>query len=647
MENIKYNHKQIENKWQSQWENSKQFEAHVDESKPKKYIVPMFPYPSGNIHMGHMRNYTISDVIARYWRNKGHNVCHTIGWDSFGMPAETAAITNNIHPKEWTRSNIDRMRNQMKEMGISFDWSKEISTCEVDYWKWEQKFFIDMWNAGFIERKTGIVNWDPVDESVIANEQVINGRGWRSGAIIEQKEMTQYYFKVTAFAEDMYDTISDMGDWNTRIIKQQKEWIGKSEGYEIKFSNSVICFTTKPNTIMDVKFICVPMDSTNEEKIVGEVTHPISGESIPIWTSKYVIEGYGTGYVMGVPNDDKRDKAFAENHNIQFSEEKNIIDISNYNFITKKTNYKIKDWCISRQRYWGTPIPMIHCTKCGIIPNTNIPVEAPIDVTFNGKGNPISNHPDWKKCKCPKCGTDAEKETDTMDTFVQSSWYFIKYISDFDGNKFNEKSMKYWFPMDYYIGGPEHATSHMIYSRFFWRVFKKMGYIPEDMPSDPFKKVICQGMVQSGGKKMSKSAGNGVSPDEIIDKWGADICRMYIMFAGPPEQDMEWSDKNIVGVSRFINKFWDGQFKIRDMVSTPTEFDKFAINQINQMSDRIEKVYEKNYNFNTIIAFSMSIYNAISKTSDPQIWKDGYEAIIKAISPICPHVCDEIKSNMK
>lgn len=538
-----YNPKEIEPKWQSKWDADKSFESSNDFTKPKKYIVPMFPYPSGNIHMGHMRNYTISDVIARYWRNKGYNVCHPIGWDSFGMPAETAAIQRGIHPQTWTRANIENMKDQMKKMGISFDWSKEISTCEVDYWKWEQKFFIDMWNAGFIERRVGVVNWDPIDQSVIANEQVINGRGWRSGAIIEQKEMTQYYFKTTMFADEMHDDIKEIeAEWPEIITKQQRNFI--------------------KNGIQK-----------------GDINIPFS------------------------------------------------------------------DWCISRQRYWGTPIPMIHCKVCGVVPNTNFPVEAPMDVQFNGKGNPMANHPTWKNCECPKCGGEAEKETDTMDTFVQSSWYFIRYISEFNGVNFNEESMKYWFPIDYYIGGPEHAVSHMIYSRFFWRVFKKMGYIKSDMPKDPFKRVICQGMVKSGGKKMSKSAGNGVSPDDIIEKWGADVSRMYIMFAGPAEQDMEWSDQNIVGISRFINKFWTGQFK--QMVHVPdVKSEEIARQKIKTMKERIVQVYEGSYKFNTVVAFAMEVYNAISKTTDPEIWKEGYEVIIEGISPICPHICEEINESM-
>ena len=538
-----YNPKEIEPKWQSKWDADKSFESSNDFTKPKKYIVPMFPYPSGNIHMGHMRNYTISDVIARYWRNKGYNVCHPIGWDSFGMPAETAAIQRGIHPQTWTRANIENMKDQMKKMGISFDWSKEISTCEVDYWKWEQKFFIDMWNAGFIERRVGVVNWDPIDQSVIANEQVINGRGWRSGAIIEQKEMTQYYFKTTMFADEMHDDIKEIeAEWPEIITKQQRNFI--------------------KNGIQK-----------------GDINIPFS------------------------------------------------------------------DWCISRQRYWGTPIPMIHCKVCGVIPNTNFPVEAPMDVQFNGKGNPMANHPTWKNCECPKCGGEAEKETDTMDTFVQSSWYFIRYISEFNGVNFNEESMKYWFPIDYYIGGPEHAVSHMIYSRFFWRVFKKMGYIKSDMPNDPFKRVICQGMVKSGGKKMSKSAGNGVSPDDIIEKWGADVSRMYIMFAGPAEQDMEWSDQNIVGISRFINKFWTGQFKQMVHVSD-IKSEEIARQKIKTMRERIVQVYEGSYKFNTVVAFAMEVYNAISKTTDPEIWKEGYEVIIEGISPICPHICEEINESM-
>lgn len=540
-----YNPSEIEKKWQKKWDDSKEFESEVNWNIPKKYIVGMFPYPSGNIHMGHMRCYTITDVIARYWRNKGYNVCNPMGFDSFGMPAETAAIDRNIHPQTWTRSNIENMKEQMKKMGISFDWSKEISTCEVDYWKWEQKFFVDMWNAGFIERRVGIVNWDPVDKSVIANEQVVNGRGWRSGAIIEQKEMVQYYFKTTMFADDMYNAIQEVeNEWPEIITKQQKNFI--------------------KNGIQK-----------------GDVNVPFS------------------------------------------------------------------DWCISRQRYWGTPIPMIHCNTCGVVPNENYPVEAPMDVVFDGKGNPIDNHPTWKNCKCPKCGSDATKETDTMDTFVQSSWYFIRYISAFDGQKFDEEKMKYWFPIDFYIGGPEHAISHMIYSRFFWRVFKKIGYISSDMPSDPFKKVICQGMVNKGGKKMSKSAGNGVSPDEIIEKWGADVARTYVMFTGPIDQNVEWSDQNIVGISRFMNKFWMGQFRIDTMEH---KFDQksedFAIGKIEEMKKRITQVYEGSYRFNTIIAFSMEVYNAISKTTNKQIWKDGYKVIIDAMGPIAPHICDEISEYM-
>jgi leucyl-tRNA synthetase len=540
-----YNAKEIEQKWQSNWSENKTFEVDINNKSPKKYVVPMFPYPSGSMHMGHMRNYTISDIIARYWRNKGYNTFHAIGWDSFGSPAETAAINRGVHPKEWTDSNISNMRDQMKKMGISFDWSKEISTCEQDYWKWEQKFFIDMWEAGFIERKVGIVNWDPVDESVISNDQVINGRGWRSGAIVEKKEMTQYYFKTTMFATEMAAAIDDVEKyWPEIITRQQKNFIRN-----------------------------------------------------------------------GIKNGD--------------------------------TWTPFQNWCISRQKYWGTPIPVIHCKSCGIVMDKNT-VVAPYDVKFNGKGNPIDNHPTWKYCKCPTCGSDAERETDTMDTFVQSSWYFIRYISAFNGEKFDYDSIKHWFPIDYYIGGPEHACGHMIYSRFFWRMFKKMGYIPEDMCNEPFGRVITQGMVKKDGKKMSKSAGNVVSPDEIIEKWGADIGRAYIIFAGPPDQDIEWSDSNIVGVSRFINKFWNGIYKIDNMIHIENKKDEsWAIQKIEEIKKKTEFVYEKSHKFNTMVSSAMECYNAISKQTNPEIYKNGYMAIIDAIDPICPHICSEIKEFMK
>lgn len=535
-----YNAKEVESKWQKIWEETNAYVAEKSD-KEKKYIVSMFPYPSGTIHMGHMRNYTISDVIARYWRNKGYNVCHPMGWDSFGMPAETAAITRGIHPREWTRSNIDHMREQMKKMGISFDWSKEISTCEVDYWKWEQKFFVDMWKAGFIERKVGIVNWDPVDETVMANEQVINGRGWRSGAIIEKKEMAQYYFKTTMFAEEMANAIDDVKkEWPEVITRQQQNFIrnGIKNGDE--------------------------------------------------WTP-------------------------------------------------------FQDWCISRQRYWGTPIPIVHCDSCGVVVDENT-VIPPDDVEFTGKGNPIDKHPTWKECKCPSCGKDAKRETDTMDTFVQSSWYFIRYISAFNGEKFDYESVKYWFPIDYYIGGPEHACSHMIYSRFFWRVFKKMGYIPNDTSKEPFGKVITQGMVKKDGKKMSKSHGNGVSPDEIIGKYGADIARSYVIFAGPPDQDIEWSDSNIVGVARFMNKFWNGMYQINNVVHIPDEKNEnWAKQKISDIKKKAEIVYEKTNKYNTMVSSAMECYNAISKQTNPEIWREGYMAIVDAIDPICPHICSEIR----
>lgn len=508
----------------------------------KKYIVPMFPYPSGSIHMGHMRNYTISDSISRYWRNKGFDVCHPIGFDSYGIPAENAAIKNNVHPRDWTNANIAHMRTQMKAMAMDFDWDREVSTCDVSYWQHEQRFFIDAWKAGFIEKKIGMVNWDPVDQTVMAANQVIDGKGWRSGAKIEQKEMVQYYFKTTMFADDMYESIKDIeGDWAEVITKQQKQFIknGIREKDEVR---------------------------------------PFS------------------------------------------------------------------DWCISRQRYWGTPIPMINCPRCGCIPNEQTPVIAPENVKFDGCGNPMANHPTWKFIKCPVCGGVAEKETDTMDTFVQSSWYFIRYISDFDGTRFDWDKIKHWFPIDYYIGGAEHATGHMIYARFFWRMFKKMGYIPEDAPQEPFKRVICQGMVKKDGRKMSKNFGNGVSPDEMVEKYGADVVRMYIMFAGPPEQDFEWIDSNISGCSRFINKFKAGYQKIGDIVHVPNQKDEdWARNRIDMIRKKTIDVYERTYKFNTIVAAAMETFNAISRTTDPEIWKDGYKAIIGAIEPIAPITCSEMK----
>jgi len=538
------NIKEIEKKWQNKWIEDNSFKFDVNSNKEKKIIIPMFPYPSGNIHMGHMRNYTISDVIARYWRNKGFNVCHPMGWDSYGSPAESAAINNNVHPKEWTDINIKNMKEQMIRMGMSFDWSREISTCEVDYWKNEQKFFIDMWKKGYIDKKIGYVNWDPIDESVVSNEQVIDGKGWRTGAIIEQKEMIQYYFKTTMFKDDMMN-VSSCEEWPDNITKQQVNFMSK-----------------------------------------------------------------------GIRNGD---------------------DINPFS-----------DWCVSRQKYWGTPIPMINCDKCGTIPNENIPVVAPIDVDFNGKGNPIRNHATWANIKCPNCGGDAEKETDTMDTFVQSSWYFIRYISDFFNGEFDHDVIKKMFPIDYYIGGSEHANSHMIYSRFFWRVFKEMNYIPKNTSIEPFKKVITQGMVKNGGKKMSKSAGNGISPIDVVDKYGCDVVRMYMMFSGPVEQDIDWNEDGIKGVSRFITKIINAITKIKDkdfIYIKNVKNEQISKTKIEELNKRIENVYEDNMKFNTIIAFSMETYNAISKTTDINIWKEGIDTIMRGIGPIIPHIYSENYEN--
>lgn len=534
---MEYNYKKIENKWQ----NKESFNFDESSNKPKKFIVPMFPYPSGNIHMGHMRNYVISDIFARYWRNKGYNVVHPIGWDSFGMPAEIAAIKNNIHPKKWTNKNINNMKYQIKSMGISFNWDREISTCEENYWKWEQKFFNDMWNHGMIERKKGIVNWDPSTSSVISNEQVKDGKSTISGSKIQEKEMEQYYIKTTMFADELIKNINSFkGKWPDGMIRQQKNFI---------------------------------------------------------------------------------------KNGIRFNE--------------KVTPYS--DWCISRQRYWGTPIPIIKCNNCGIIVDKNYPVKPPNDVSFTGKGNPIDNHKTWKNCKCVICGENSIRETDTMDTFIQSSWYFIKYISEFNGEKFDYDIIKYWFPIDYYIGGSEHSTSHMIYSRVFWKIFKKFGYIPSDAPEEPYDRIINQGMVKIDGKKMSKSHGNGVSPNKMIDKYGADATRMFIIFSAPIEQDINWNESGINGSVRFIKKFYNSFFKINDIEHIENKVkDEIAIKKIKEMKEKSIRAYEKTYKINTIVSSVMETWNAISKTSNKEIWINGYKEMIDVINPIIPHVTNEI-----
>jgi leucyl-tRNA synthetase len=623
---LEYSAKNIEKKWQEYWKQNESFEPSEDFTKEKKYILSMFPFPSGRLHMGHVRNYSISDAFARYHRQQGKNVLHPIGFDSFGMPAENAAIKNGSHPKKWTYDNIDYMKNEFYSLGFSFSRKREFATSDELYTKFEQGFIIDMYNKGLLYREKGMLNWCPHDQTVLANEQVVDGCCWRCDTPIIKKDMNQYYFKITAYADELLEDLKKLENgWPKQVLTMQENWIGKSNGlaFDLYFDQEsqeklhhkferFDVFTTRPDTIYGVSYTALAPEHEIvtymienrllDDVVIKEITamkntssierqkeksgvslglhvkHPLTGEVIPVWVANFVLMDYGSGAVMAVPAHDERDYDFAKKYNLPikavikpfngehdfskmpFTEvgelinsgdfsgmnsqkaQEHIIEMFECKGIGKKTtNYKLKDWGVSRQRYWGAPIPFIHCDSCGLVmeKKENLPVALPEDVEITGEGNPLENHPTWKHCKCPQCGDDAVRETDTMDTFVESSWYFLRFCaspSNWEKEAFSPQQMKYWMHakghegVDHYIGGIEHAILHLLYARFFTKVFRDLGYVDFD---EPFEKLLTQGMVLKDGAKMSKSKGNTVDPDAIIEKYGADTARLFILFAAP------------------------------------------------------------------------------------------------------------------
>jgi len=630
-----YSPRDIEKKWQSAWHKSKEYKASEDKTKKKYYCLEMFPYPSGKLHMGHVRNYAIGDVIARYKAMRGFNVLHPFGWDSFGLPAENAAIKNNIHPAEWTYKNIEVMKAQIKTLGFGYDWDREIMTCKKEYYKWEQLFFIKMYEKGLAYKKKSSVNWCQKCETVLANEQVQNGACWRCGDVVTTKDIDQWFLKITNYAQELLDGCDKLTGWPERVRTMQKNWIGRSEGVEIDFnikgSNEKLrIYTTRPDTIYGVTFMSIapehPLVSSlckgkPQEKEVTDFANrmrrtskiertaeggvkegvftgsyainPLNNEEVPIYTANFVLMDYGTGAVMAVPGHDTRDFAFAKKYNIpikrviykdspndplndayveagtmmnsaQFDKMNSsdaIVKISDYiekNKLGNKTiNYRLKDWGISRQRYWGCPIPIIYCDKCGVVtvPPKDLPVVLPEDAKLHSIGDdPLSKIPSFVNVKCPKCRGDAKRETSTMDTFVESSWYYIRYTCpDDDVNGIDKKRADYWLPVDQYIGGIEHAIMHLLYARFFHKVLRDFGYLSSD---EPATNLLTQGMVIKDGSKMSKSVGNIVDPDHIIEQYGADTAKMFSLFAAPPEKDLDWSDKGVEGCYRFLSRVW-------------------------------------------------------------------------------------------
>jgi len=715
-----YNPKKIEKKIQSYWESNKTYKANIS-SKKKFYCLSMFPYPSGNLHIGHVRNYTISDVLARFHRMLGENVMHPIGWDAFGLPAENAAMENNLSPKEWTNSNIDNMRNQLKSIGFSYDWDREISTCSKDYYKWEQWFFIELFKKNLVYKKESLVNWDPVDNTVLANEQVIDGKGWRSGADVEQKKISQWFLKTTDYSSELLEDLNELkGSWPENVITMQKNWIGESNGAEVYFKTSleenINVFTTRPDTLFGVTFLAIAADHSIVDKCSQDVVnfckkllknnnnskksdeknvdgifsgiyavHPVTNKQIPIWIANYVLTGYGTGAVMGVPAHDQRDNNFAVKYNLEIikvisnkesdndvytgngeminsfnfnnldnvSASNSILDfLLNNNYGKQVKNYKLRDWGISRQRYWGCPIPIIYREDGEIlaVEESELPIELPDNVDFSKGGNPLENHPTWKYTKCRKTGLKAIRETDTLDTFFESSWYQSRFCSPKDDKKMIGDEANYWLPVDIYIGGIEHAVLHLLYARFFHKLLRDQGMLSSN---EPFKSLITQGMVLKDGSKMSKSKGNTVDPGALIEKYGADTVRLFVIFAAPIENSLEWSDHGVEGSYKFLNKLWNTGYKISKLPKINTNLDldqekKLKI-IINKSILKITDDYGKRISLNTIVSSSMEMLNAITKALQnnnisSEVIFDSYKILVLLLNPITPHICHELGS---
>jgi leucyl-tRNA synthetase len=765
-----YDPKSIEAAAQAYWARTRAYEVKEDPNKPKYYCLSMLPYPSGALHMGHVRNYTIGDVISRYQRMNGKNVLQPMGWDAFGLPAENAAIKNNTAPAKWTYANIEHMRGQLQALGYAIDWSREFATCRPDYYRWEQLFFTRLFRKGLVYRRNSVVNWDPVDETVLANEQVIDGRGWRSGAVVERREIPQWFFKITAYAEELLNELDRLPGWPEAVKTMQRNWIGRSEGLEIDFgvegdSTPLRVYTTRPDTLMGVTFVSVAAEhplaikaaqsnlelaafieecrhggtaeadlETQEKRGVPtgfHAIHPISGERVPVWAANFVLMGYGTGAVMAVPGHDERDHEFAKKYGLPikqvirpldggeidvqaaaYTEHGLLLNSGAYDGMTfeqsfkaiaerlekckagaRKINYRLRDWGVSRQRYWGCPIPIIYCPKCEAVPvpEDQLPVVLPEDVAFSGVKSPIKADPDWRKTTCPQCGGAAERETDTFDTFMESSWYYARYTSPGATDLVDERA-NYWLPVDQYIGGIEHAILHLLYFRFFHKLMRDAGLVRSD---EPATHLLCQGMVvaetffreaANGGKdwfnpadveierdergrilgaklaadglpvqiggteKMSKSKNNGVDPQLMIDRYGADTVRLFSMFASPPEMSLDWNESGVEGMARFLRRLWSG-VQAHVAAGPAPALDASALNAEQKalrrkLHETIAKVGDdlgRRHTFNTAIAAIMELMNAIAKFDDASdaaraVRQEAWTAIALMLNPIVPHM---------
>lgn len=739
----KYSFPEIESKWQKEWLDNKVYKTEENSSKPKYYALAMFPYPSGDLHMGHVRNYSIADVIARYKRMTGHNVLHPIGWDSFGLPAENAAIKHQTPPADWTWKNIANMRRQLQEMGISYDWDREVATCHPSYYKWTQWLFLEFYKHGLVYKKKAAVNWCPSCATVLANEQVVDGGCERCDTLVTKKSLEQWFFRITDYADVLLEDLDKLPGWPEKVKTMQRNWIGRSEGVEVNFAleerpEKILVYTTRMDTIFGVSYVVLAPEhplvlelvkgteyeadvlafiekmnglneiartSTDAEKegmfIGAYCLNPLSGQKVPIWIANYVLLEYGTGAVMGVPAHDERDFEFATKYGLEikmvilpqgipsgekerplqaaYTEDGFVVNSGPFDGLNseealermadeaerrgvgqRKVNFRLRDWLISRQRYWGAPIPMVYCDSCGTVPvpEEELPVLLPPDVVFKSGENPLATSASFIETTCPKCGGAARRETDTMDTFACSSWYFLRYTDPQNTEQaFAKNDVNYWMNVDQYVGGVEHAILHLLYARFFTKALKDFGYLNAE---EPFQNLLTQGMVCMNGSKMSKSKGNVVSPGAIIGKYGADTARLFILFAAPPERDLEWSDQGVEGCYRFLNRIWRlvAQYQplLKEDVSALTEREGWASLDAEGKEMRrhthsaIQKVtidVGKRYNFNTAISTIMEWVNALylykeRPNANAAVGREALEGILTLLAPIAPHITEEL-----
>lgn len=725
-----YSPELIEAQVQQHWDDHKTFEVSENSEKETFYCLSMFPYPSGRIHMGHVRNYSIGDAIARFHKFQGKSVLQPMGWDAFGLPAENAAIKHKKAPAVWTRANIEVMKGQLKRLGLAYDWSREFATCDPEYYRWEQWLFLKLYEQGLVYRKNAVVNWDPVDQTVLANEQVIDGKGWRSGAEIERKEIPQWFLKITDYADELLECIDQLDGWPDNVKQMQRNWIGRSQGLEFQFkvadSDAVLpVYTTRQDTIMGVSYVAIApqhplalqaaegkpevaefLEACSHIKVAEaeletmeklgvdtglKAIHPVTQQEIPVWVANFVLMDYGSGAVMAVPAHDQRDFEFAKKYQLPiqqvlepvdgseldleeaaYTERGRLVNSGEFSGLTseealesviswmetrelgqRKVNYRLRDWGVSRQRYWGTPIPFIHCEQCDVVPVPleDLPVRLPEDVELSGAGSPLKDIPEFYEVTCPKCGGKAHRETDTFDTFMESSWYYARFACPDSDNAMLDDRANHWAPVDQYVGGVEHAILHLLYARFFHKVLRDQGLVNSD---EPFTQLLTQGMVLKDGTKMSKSKGNVVDPDELIKSYGADTVRLFTLFAAPPEQSLEWSDSAVEGAHRFLRRLW--KYTAQHSAELPSKsLDKKVLNSnqkemrrlTHQMLMKASDDISRRHTFNTAIAAVMELLNSLMKYSvtgeqDKAVVHEALSVICFVLSPIVPHITHQL-----